>query len=168
MMYYLDNGNIINSIEGLQDNVSNDIYNAIEGLHNEVVNDINENLECCKYELNCYELRLDDTKSQLYDANNILQELEEYILNSKRINRNVIIEYIKGLKSSIEKLLYYLGKETDIDVSRDSIQIKEQFYSVLKEKNLEKLHPEVAEQWDFDKNGKITPSMVGAESPCML
>ena len=102
MMYYLDNGNIINSMEGLQDNVSNDIYNAIEGLHNEVVNDINENLECCKYELNCYELKLDDTKSQLYDANNILQELEEYILNSKRINRNVIIEYIKGLKSSIE------------------------------------------------------------------
>ena len=102
MMYYLDNGNIINSIEGLQDNVSNDIYNAIEGLHNEVVNNINDDLECCKYELNCYELKLDDTKSQLYDANNILQELEEYILNSKRINRNVIIEYIKSLKSSIE------------------------------------------------------------------
>ena len=102
MMYYLDNGNIINSIEGLQDNVSNDIYNAIEGLHNEVVNNINDDLECCKYELNSYELRLDDTKSQLYDANNIIQELEEYILNSKRINRNVIIEYIKGLKSSIE------------------------------------------------------------------
>ena len=102
MMYYLDNGNIINSMEGLQDNVSDDIYDAIEGLHNEVINDINEDLECCKYELNCYELKLDDTKSQLYDANNILQELEEYILNSKRINRNVIIEYIKGLKSSIE------------------------------------------------------------------
>ena len=102
MMYYLDNGNIINSMEGLQDNVSNDLYNAIEGLHNEVVNNINDDLECCKYELNCYELKLDDTKSQLYDANNILQELEEYILNSKRINRNVIIEYIKGLKSSIE------------------------------------------------------------------
>ena len=102
MMYYLDNGNIINSIEGLQDNVSNDIYNAIEGLHNEVINNINDDLECCKYELNSYELRLDDTKSQLHDAKNTIEELEEYILNSKRINRNVIIEYIKGLKSSIE------------------------------------------------------------------
>ena len=102
MMYYLDNGNIINSMEGLQDNVSNNIYNAIEGLHNEVVNNINDDLECCKYELNLYELRLDNTKGQLYDANNIIQELEEYISNSKRINRNVIIEYIKGLKSSIE------------------------------------------------------------------
>lgn len=102
MMYYLDNGNIINSVEGLQDNVSEDIYCAIEGLYNEEINKINNNLENCKYELNSYELRFDDAKSQLMDAQNTIEELEEYILNSKRINRNTILEYIKDLKLSIE------------------------------------------------------------------
>lgn len=102
MMYYLDNGNIINSIEGLQDNVGDDIYNAIEGLHNEEINNINSNLENCKYELNSYELRFDDAKSQLMDAQNSIEELEKYILSSKRINRNTILEYIRDLKLSIE------------------------------------------------------------------
>lgn len=102
MLYYLNNGNIINSIEGLRDNVDNDVYNAIEGLHDEEINNINSNLENCIYELNSYELRFDDVKSQLHDAQNTIEELEEYILNSKRINRNTILEYIRDLKLSIE------------------------------------------------------------------
>lgn len=102
MMYYLNNGNIINSIEGLQDNVADDVYDAIDGLHNEEINNINNNLKNCIYELNSYELRFDDIKSQLHDAQNTIEELEEYVLNSKRINRNTILEYIRDLKSSIE------------------------------------------------------------------
>ena len=102
MLYYLNNGNIINSIEGLQDNVTDDVYDAIDGLHNEEINNINNNLKNCMYELNSYELRFDDVKSQLHDTQNTIEELEEYILNSKRINRNTILEYIRDLKLSID------------------------------------------------------------------
>ena len=115
--------------------------------HKDIAKDEAKNLLCSDYGIKLYRFREIKCPKISHDSNTVIIECDD-----------------KNLKSSIEKLLYYLGKETDIDVSRDSIQIKEQFYSVLKEKNLEKLHPEVAEQWDFDKNGKITPSMVGAES----
>ena len=39
MMYYLNNGNIINNMESFQGNVTDDVYEAMEGLHNEEVNE---------------------------------------------------------------------------------------------------------------------------------
>ena len=102
MLYYLNNGMIVNSIEGLQNNIDDDIYDAVEGLYNEEINNIKKDVEHYKYEKEHYEIRLDDAKSQLYDAQRTIEELEDYILDSKRINRNTILEYVRDLKLSIE------------------------------------------------------------------
>lgn len=102
MMYYLDNGNIINNMESLQGNVTNDVYEAMEGLHNEEVNEIKKDMQYYKYEKENYELRFDDAKSQLYDSQRIVEELKNYIRDSKRINRNTILEYILELQNTIE------------------------------------------------------------------
>ena len=55
-----------------------------------------------KYEKENYELRFDDAKSQLYDSQRIVEELKNYIKDSKRINRNTILEYILELQNTIE------------------------------------------------------------------
>lgn len=102
MMYYLNNGNIINNMESLQGNVSDDVYEAMEGLHNEEVNELKEDIQCYKYEKENYELRFDDTKSQLYNAQRVIEELKDYIKDSKRMNRNTILEYVLELQNTIE------------------------------------------------------------------
>ena len=102
MMYYLDNGNIINNMESFQGNVTDDVYEAMEGLHNEEVNEIKKDMQYYKYEKENYELRFDDAKSQLYDSQRIVEELKNYIKDSKRINRNTILEYILELQNTIE------------------------------------------------------------------
>lgn len=102
MMYYLNNGNIINNMESLQDNVSDDVYEAIEGLHNEEINELKEDIQYYKYEKENYELRFNDTKSQLYNALREIEELKDYIKGSKRVNRNTILEYVLELQNIIE------------------------------------------------------------------
>lgn len=102
MMYYLNNGNIINNMESLQGNVSDDVYDAIEGLHNEEVNELKEDIQYYKYEKENYELRFDNTKSQLYNAQRVIEELKDYIKDSKRVNRNTILEYVLELQNTIE------------------------------------------------------------------
>lgn len=102
MMYYLNNGNIINNMESFQGNVTDDVYEAMEGLHNEEVNEIKKDMQYYKYKKENYELRFDDAKSQLYDSQRIVEELKNYIKDSKRINRNTILEYILELQNTIE------------------------------------------------------------------
>ena len=95
MMYYLNNGNIINNMESFQGNVTDDVYEAMEGLHNEEVNEIKKDMQYYKYEKENYELRFDDAKSQLYDSQRIVEELKNYIKD----NRNTILEYILELQN---------------------------------------------------------------------
>ncbi|MFR2570167.1 MAG: hypothetical protein ACLS90_00375 [Clostridia bacterium] len=102
MMYYLNNGNIINNMESLQGNVTDDVYEAMEGLHNEEVNEVKKDMQYYKYEKEHYELRFDDAKSQLYNAQRVIEELKDYIKDSKRVNRNTILEYVLELQNTIE------------------------------------------------------------------
>lgn len=102
MMYYLNNGNIINNMESLQGNVTDDVYEAIEGLHNDEINEIKKDVQHYKFEKENYELRFDDAKSQLYDAQRTIDDLIDYIKDSKRINRNKILDYALELQNAIE------------------------------------------------------------------
>lgn len=102
MLYYLNNGMIVNSIEGLQNNIDDDVYEAVEGLHNEEINELKEDIQYYKYEKENYELRFNDTKSQLYNALREIEELKDYIKGSKRVNRNTILEYVLELQNIIE------------------------------------------------------------------
>lgn len=102
MMYYLNNGEIVQRIEDLENVLDESTYKAVEGLSNESISEATEDLEYYKYEKEQYELRFEDAKSQLYDAQRLIEDLEEYLTDSKRINRNKIIEYVKDLSKIIE------------------------------------------------------------------
>lgn len=102
MMYYLNNGEIVQRIEDLENVLDESTYKAVEGLSNEYLSEATEDLEYYKYEKEHYELRFDDVKSQLFDAQRLVENLEEYLTDSKRINRSKIIEYVKDLSKIIE------------------------------------------------------------------
>ncbi len=102
MMYYLNNGEIVQRIEDLENVLDESTYKAVEGLSNECISEATEDLEYYKYEKEHYELRFEDAKSQLYDAQKLVEDLEEYLIDSKRINRNKILEYVKDLSKLIE------------------------------------------------------------------
>jgi len=101
-MYYLNNGEIVQRIEDLENVLDESIYKAVEGLTNESISEATKDLEYYKYGKEHYELRFEDAKSQLYDAQRLVKDLEEYLTDSKRINRNKIIEYVKDLSKIIE------------------------------------------------------------------
>ena len=70
-----------------------------------------------------------------------------------------------NLTNVIKKLFSYLGVNSlDIDCDRDSLKIKEQYYTILKENSLESKSPERAKYWDYEKNENITPQMVANNS----
>lgn len=46
----------------------------------------------------------------------------------------------------------------DVNIKRDKIQIKEQFGSSTKKNSIAALYPELAKEWDYDKNGRLTPN----------
>ena len=98
MMYYLNNGEIVQRIEDLENVLDESTYKAVEGLSNEYISEATDNLEYYKYEKEHYELRFEDAKSQLFDAQRLVKDLEEYLTDSKRINRNKIIEYVKNYR----------------------------------------------------------------------
>ena len=45
----------------------------------------------------------------------------------------------------------------DINLKRDRLHIKEQLGTSTKKNSLESLYPELVKEWDYDKNGKLTP-----------
>lgn len=102
MLYYLNNGEIVQRIEDLENVLDESTYKAVKGLSNESISEATEDLEYYKYEKEHYELRFEDAKSQLFDAQKLVEDLEEYLTDSKRINRNKIIEYVKDLSKIIE------------------------------------------------------------------
>ena len=83
-------------------------------------------------------------------------------------------EYLTGiqcLEMAIENtlcVLYILGKkqipprviETLIDIERDTGAILAQYYSSLKENTLAVKFPEIAAEWDDEKNGSLKPENV--------
>ena len=64
------------------------------------------------------------------------------------------------LNNAISLLLELLGCHADIDVKRDEIKIKEQYYGVLKDRSLQLSNPMIAKEWNYSRNGKLTPDMV--------
>lgn len=53
----------------------------------------------------------------------------------------------------------YIGVVPDIDLERDRIAIKEQYYRRLKERSVGSRYPELNDEWHPNKNGKLTTAM---------
>lgn len=70
----------------------------------------------------------------------------------------------KILTQTIDNLADLLNIKVDIDVARDYDTILQQQVKVLKKASLLFTNPELAAQWDYKKNGRLTPEMVNAGS----
>lgn len=64
-----------------------------------------------------------------------------------------------GLDHCLISLFSYLEINADIDTQRDCLAIKAQYYTILKENSLAVKYPEIASEWDYEKNGTLTPDM---------
>lgn len=70
------------------------------------------------------------------------------------------------LNSAIKTLMsqYLLIANPEVDVTRDSIAIQEQYVCSVKEKSIATLHPDIAKEWHPSKNGSLKPEFVRAAS----
>lgn len=69
---------------------------------------------------------------------------------------------IKGaLDCAVKQLLNLLGIESlDVDVERDTGQIVQQYDLTDKSHSISNLFPELLSEWDYEKNGKVSPEYV--------
>lgn len=77
----------------------------------------------------------------------------------------------KNLDDAIIRLLKLISQKTGIsvtesvDVKRDSMLIKGNYLTAIKEKSLAIVCPDIAKEWDYDKNNGISPELFTAYSP---
>ena len=60
------------------------------------------------------------------------------------------------------------NEELDINIERDYNAILDQYIHKKKEDSLGKKYPELLQEWDYNKNGKVTPEMVSTGSDKMF
>ena len=95
MMYYLDSkGVYVNDIEDLRDIVTDDIYEAIEGMHNDDIRQLKDECDTGDEIIEEYEVRLDECKSNLYEAQELCKQLLNMVDSSKRLNRDKLRDLI--------------------------------------------------------------------------
>ena len=91
-------------------------------------------------------------------------ELAPYIITPKPLtNGTHMTEPIKELISFINTTYHY---EIDIDVNclRDNAEICKTTINSTQAKSLADLFPQIAEEWDYEKNSPLTPELVAAHS----
>ena len=94
-MYYLDSKGIyVNDIEDLRDIVTDDIYEAVEGLHNDEIRQLKDECDTGDEIIEEYEVRLDECKSNLYEAQELCKQLLNMVDSSKRLNRDKLRDLI--------------------------------------------------------------------------
>ena len=52
-----------------------------------------------------------------------------------------------------------IGRRPDVDLERDELEIRQQYLLAQRAGSLDKTHPMVAKEWNYEKNGKLVPSM---------
>lgn len=86
-------------------------------------------------------------------------KLADYVIQRDKPNN------YETLDNSIIELLHFMDKQCEVNSQKDSIQIREQYYRILEEKSISSKYPNIAEEWLYSQNGKITPQMVSYGSP---
>ncbi len=77
-------------------------------------------------------------------------------LDDQKNLEKFIIQFLMELESwRREKKPDYF----DIDLERDGNEIRRQYLVSKQEGALDKTHPKIAEEWDYQKNGELVPSM---------
>lgn len=72
-----------------------------------------------------------------------------------------------AFETVLQNLIAMLGVHTDdsfINITRDRTIVHNNYISNIKEKSVSKLYPHIAKEWNYDKNGLLTPEMFTATS----
>ena len=89
------------------------------------------------------------------DKNNVSDNSIEYRVSSNK----------ESLNWAIGELLEIIGFEKiDIDVERDASKIYEQYIIAEKANSLAHNNPDIANEWNYEKNGLLTPELVSNSS----
>ena len=116
--------------------------------------DLEKDMLCLKHNIEL--IRIRDNECQDYETpakvikygNNEIQNLKDALL--------ILFKYLK------EK--YKSDIDIKIDIDNDYISIVNNFVFGIKENNLKIGRPDIAAEWDYEKNGKITPELVSLHS----
>lgn len=65
----------------------------------------------------------------------------------------------EDLSQTITSVMKCLSASIPVNVAQDAEQIYGQYRRILKYNSLKKLHPEIAVEWNYEKNGQLTPEM---------
>ena len=68
------------------------------------------------------------------------------------------------LNKCILEVARVLNVTFDIDLDRDRVLIYNQYYSKKKEKSLAESYPELCKEWNYKKNGNLTPELLTRKS----
>lgn len=114
--------------------------------HKSATKDERKNELCCEKGINLYRIR-DDRCPKLKQCNGV------YIIGCHG-------DSDKDLQDSIIQLFSLLQIEADINIERDKNAIYSQYINKIKAKSLAESFPEIAKEWDYEKNGNLTPDLV--------
>ncbi|MBP5444910.1 MAG: zinc-ribbon domain-containing protein [Acholeplasmatales bacterium] len=123
--------------------------------HKDINRDLKKDILCQEHNIDL--IRIRGSKCPIYETNIKLIRIENEYKNS------IIEEVLKSVFDYIKEK-YNLYFFIDINIDRDYIEITEKFVLGEKVGNLEELFPNVSKEWDYSKNGTITPKMVSAHS----
>lgn len=124
-----------------------------ERWHSDVVKDVEKNEKCKEYGVRI--IRIREPKCP---------PIEDSIATPKPImNGNHMTEPIKRLFDVIKKD-YRMEINIDVDCCRDNAEICKTMMNSINEKTLAELFPDIAKEWDFEKNYPSTPETVAAHA----
>ena len=109
------------------------------------------------------------------DKKNRVLEDKIRLIRIKEGRKNRVYNDVIYIKSSNNhSYLYYAMQQVlrllnipfsiDFNIDRDRIDIYNQYLSMEKENSICQTHPDVAKQWDYNKNGRINPEYVRSAS----
>lgn len=104
MIIKLTNGNThyINKLDDFKEVVETEVYEAIEEIYNNGNEpNLREQYESLQQEFESYEASNDSYYSCLNDTLNAIDELEEYITDSKRIHKDKILKTLSNIRENI-------------------------------------------------------------------
>lgn len=117
--------------------------------------------------------QIDQSKNAFCEKNNItlyrIKETKDKIINCS-IENNVIYYIVKSYYSNLDiliKILFQLLQIKNppvINIEQDLISIYEQYIVAEKEINLKTQNPQLAEEWNYTKNGSLKPTFFSPNS----
>lgn len=123
--------------------------------HSNVDKDLKKDLLCQRNGIDL--IRIRDSKCPTYQTNAFtIQYGENFECKTFKDALKFLFEYLNSK--------YSLGLTIDIDIDRDYTSIIQDFIFGEKDNNLADGRPDIAKEWDYDKNGTITPRMVSLYS----